>query len=68
MPNMSYCRFENTYEDLQDCFNALDDEEDLSEREQRYRDRLIKLCHQISENFYGEEFDEKLAEEMSNPF
>lgn len=23
MPNMSYCRFENTNNDLKDCFNAL---------------------------------------------
>jgi hypothetical protein len=23
MPNMSYCRFENTYNDLRDCMSAL---------------------------------------------
>ena len=23
MANMSYCRFENTYGDLQDCYDAL---------------------------------------------
>lgn len=26
MPNMSYCRFENTYNDLRDCMSALLDE------------------------------------------
>lgn len=26
MPNMSYCRFENTYNDLVDCLAALKDE------------------------------------------
>ena len=26
MPNMSYCRFENTYNDLADCLAALKDE------------------------------------------
>jgi hypothetical protein len=30
MPNMSYCRFVNTYQDLQECFEHMDDE-DLSE-------------------------------------
>lgn len=25
MPNMSYCRFENTLNDLKDCFNELEE-------------------------------------------
>ena len=38
MPNMSYCRFENTLNDLRDCLNALQEEgfatiESVSERE-----------------------------------
>jgi hypothetical protein len=44
--NMSYCRFHNTVEDLQDCYDNLDDH-DLSEEETRARLRLIKLCQQI---------------------
>lgn len=24
MPNMSYCRFENTYNDLMDCYNNME--------------------------------------------
>ena len=35
MPNMSYCRFENTVNDMQDCLNAIEDREinDLSDYE-----------------------------------
>jgi hypothetical protein len=50
MPNMSYCRFENTYKDLLDCFRALrdlDELTDLSDSEKRYAERLIKLCEEI---------------------
>jgi hypothetical protein len=54
MPNMSYCRFENTYKDLLDCFRALrdlDELNDLSDSEKRYAERLINLCEEIfSEN------------------
>tara|TARA_B100001173_G_C15657519_1_gene408022 strand:- start:46 stop:285 length:240 start_codon:yes stop_codon:yes gene_type:complete len=27
MPNMSYCRFENTVRDMRDCINAIEDGE-----------------------------------------
>lgn len=47
MGNMSYCRFENTYRDLEDCFENIDN--DLSDSEQRYRTRLIELCMRIAE-------------------
>ncbi len=46
MSNMSYVRFENTYGDLQDCYEAMD--KDLSESEKKYRTKLIKLCSRIS--------------------
>ena len=46
MANMGYCRFTNTLEDLQDCFEHLEDE-DLSEPEQESRKRLLTLCAQI---------------------
>ena len=42
MPNMSYCRFENTYNDLIDCLDNINDEAG-NERNERYRIRLIKL-------------------------
>ena len=53
--NMSYCRFENTYNDLRDCYENLED--DCSESEQKYKEKLIKLCKQISA-IYEEEEDE----------
>lgn len=46
MPNMSYCRFENTLKDLEDCLEHMDDE--TSEREKEYRSRLIARCGQIA--------------------
>jgi hypothetical protein len=51
MPNMSYCRFENTLHDLRDCYNALrdgakDDEEMLPE-ERKAMERLIRLSGDI---------------------
>ena len=43
MPNMSYCRFDNTLADLRDCYEHMDDD-DLSEEEERARQKLITLC------------------------
>lgn len=58
MSNMSYCRFENTFEDLEDCYDALINEggiegleEESSEYEKPYIKRLIELCKDISEEF-----------------
>lgn len=48
MGNMSYCRFENTYIDLQDCYDNLW-AEDLSEEEKIYRMKLIRLCKKIGQ-------------------
>lgn len=46
MANMSYCRFENTLKDLQDCYEHLNDE-DLSGSEEIARYTLVELCRQI---------------------
>lgn len=54
MANMSYCRFRNTLPDLQDCYDSMNDVDDMSEDEQTARRRLIKLCVEIAEE-YGEE-------------
>ncbi|MDD1679405.1 MAG: hypothetical protein LUO93_09535 [Methanomicrobiales archaeon] len=51
MPNMSYCRFHNTLADLRECVEHMDDE--LSPAEANDKERLIKLCCEIAEN-YGE--------------
>ena len=50
MSNMGYCRFENTYNDLQDCSEHLEDK-DLDESEERKRKLLIKLCKEIAGEF-----------------
>ena len=50
MGNMSYCKFENTYNNLENCFN---DMEALSKSEIRYRNKLIELCGNIWKE-YGE--------------
>ena len=44
MANMSYCRFENTYADLYDCYEAFYEFDELSESEKKYALKLIKLC------------------------
>lgn len=55
MANMSYCKFENTYKDLRDCYE--DFEEAESESEQKYRRLLTKLCEKIIDDYgysYGD--------------
>lgn len=47
MANMSYCRFQNTLQALQDCANALEYNETLSDEEQRAKDKLLDLCAEI---------------------
>ena len=42
MPNMSYCRFENTYNDLIDCLDNIRDEAS-NDRDERYRIKMIRL-------------------------
>ena len=50
MANMSYCRFENTLNDLRDCYRHLNDE-DLSKAEEGARYNLVELCRQILEEW-----------------
>lgn len=47
MPNMSYCRFQNTLYDLQDCKDHI--LEHLSTVEHSARRRLIEICQKIAE-------------------
>lgn len=58
MGNMSYCRFRNTYHDLEECLEALQDEggvkgieEEADQYEYSYIKKLIKLCKHIVVNF-----------------
>jgi hypothetical protein len=61
MPNMSYCRFENTLGDLQDCYDNLDDtgEGELSDSETKARKRLIEMCCDIACD-HGDEVDRNI--------
>jgi len=47
MANMGYCRFENTLEDLRDCYEHIDDD-NLSNEEWKARAKLIELCRMIA--------------------
>jgi len=53
MANMSYCRFQNTVQDMQDCFyaieEALDNDEpmDLSREEQQAFERMFNLMEDM---------------------
>lgn len=60
MGNMSYCRFENTLRDLEECFEALQDsslyevEENANEYEKPCIRALISQCKEIADE-YGDE-------------
>ena len=59
MANMSYCRFENTVNDLLDCFNHFD--EDVTGPEESARRQMIRLCADIALD-YGHEVGRDIAE------
>lgn len=42
MPNMSCCRFENTFNDLIDCLEALEYRDICGSSEKEYAERLLK--------------------------
>lgn len=44
MANMSYCRFQNTYQDLKDCVENFTSLHDLSKIERDYALKMRKLC------------------------
>jgi len=54
MSNMSYCRFQNTLLDLDDCNENMDETKDLSEEEQIARLRLIEVCVDIAGDYRDE--------------
>jgi hypothetical protein len=64
MANMSYCRFENTYRDLQDCYHNIVN--DLSEREHKYREQLFNLCMEFVKEYRLSPQNDKHVEDVSN--
>ena len=62
MANMSYCRFHNTYNDLQDCKEALDNGDISSESEKKKAKALVELCKEIVDN-YDEDYVDSIKTE-----
>lgn len=54
MANMSYCRFQNTAQDLQDCRNNFTD--DLWWEEFKARQNIIELAQRIVDSYWEEPF------------
>lgn len=50
MPNMSYCRFENTVKDMRDCIDAIEegDTSELSSSEVRALEEFLDLVREIT--------------------
>ena len=55
MPNMSYCRFENTVNDMQDCIYAIEegDTSELSSSEVRALEEFLDLAREITNLEYN---------------
>jgi len=58
MGNMGYCRFENTLEDLRDCYENWDslveeetDDKIPCESELKAREKMLKLCQDIVNDY-----------------
>ena len=62
--NMSYCRFENTYNDLIDCIENMSKQSE-NDRDERYRERLLILMKDIVDSG---EVDEILEEIEDNRY
>lgn len=61
MSNMSYCMFQNTWRDLEDCYIKLHDkggikeaQSEANEHESYYMKELVQMCKNITEDFGGE--------------
>ena len=61
MANMSYCRFQNTLQDLRDCYYNVEDS--LTGAEFHAREALVELCKSIGEEFGDLDFKEERDED-----
>lgn len=75
MSNMSYCRFENTAQDLQDCIDSLDNfngdkeegYENLSRSEKSSADEMREMCETYIRIYDEvEEAAQEILEESNN--
>ena len=53
MGNMSYCRFENTMDDLRDCINNIYRKAE-NERDEQCRQQMIELFREVAEDYEGD--------------
>lgn len=53
MPNMSYCRFENTLADMHDCLEHINDDldEELRPEEVAAREEMIEVAKQMIDEY-----------------
>ena len=59
--NMSYCRFENTYNDLIDCIENMGKQSE-NDRDERYRERLLLLMKSIIDSGEVDEILEEIED------
>ncbi|CAB4138551.1 hypothetical protein UFOVP331_111 [uncultured Caudovirales phage] len=59
--NMSYCRFENTYNDLVDCIENMGKQSE-NDRDERYRERLLLLMKSIIDSGEVDEILEEIED------
>ena len=63
--NMSYCRFENTYNDLIDCIENMS-KESSNDRDERYRERLLLLMKSTVDSGEIDEILEEIEDNRHN--
>ena len=61
MGNMSYCRFENTMDDLRDCLRHIDHEAE-NNRDESARQAMLELFREIYEYWDGNVIEYALNE------
>ena len=55
MANMSYCRFENTIKDLQDCVYAMEESETMADLDMNeYEEQAFLAMWNVARNFLAE--------------
>ena len=66
MANMSYCRFQNTAQDIKDCIDAINEEDlkEMSNREEQAFIDFVLHCKEVAESF--EDMDEDEIREFIN--
>lgn len=64
MANMSYCRFRNTLNDLEDCFENMENtlEVGIDNEEINAREKLIELCQEIVYKYNDFDFKDTIEE------